>query len=107
MGKVIEGPPEKAKESFDFLCQDAFGTATENNSNFDFYMGGFAGAHLDWKEKLSVQQKADLDSFVAFCKKVPAERTAYDYGYQSGVFIRTIKDLLPITAVKTAAKVIK
>jgi len=42
-GKVVEGPPDKAKETFDELCSSAFGTATENNSNFDFYIGGFAG----------------------------------------------------------------
>lgn len=106
-GKVMSTPPDKSKEALDQICSNSFGTATVDNSNFDYWLGGFAGAHVNWREKLTAQQLSDVQSFQEFCKKDPATRTAYEYGYQTGVFVRTIKDLLPAEILGKAAMVLK
>jgi len=107
VGKVLSTPPDKAKESLDQICGNAFGSAGENNTNFDFWRGGFAGAHVDWREKLTAQQLKDVEDFMLFCKKPVEQRTAFEYGYETGVFVRTIKDLLPLDVLGIAAKNLK
>lgn len=100
---VMSIVPEKSKEATDAICAEAVsGTA---GSSLDFYAGGYEGWYLEgWKSKLTVQQLADYEGFMAFCAKPVAERTMKEYGYWEATKVRTLDSIVPFKSVIAAAK---
>lgn len=94
--KAIKVPPQKAKENTDNLCAALWTSDKPDNSIFDYYVGVYTGIYKDdWKQRLNVQQKVDVDDFKKFCAKKPEDRTALEYGYWTGTKFRTLYDLIP------------
>jgi hypothetical protein len=96
LNKAIKVPPEKAKTNTDALCAALWTSDKPDNSIFDYYVGVYTGFYKDdWKQRLNIQQKMDLDDFKKFCAKKPEDRTALEYGYWTGTKFRTLYDLIP------------